>query len=101
MKIIAVILSFYVMALTAFPCDDVHVTNDNSISLELIEQNHNQSKDVDLCTPFCFCNCCQTLSQTTTFNTTQVTFTGFDIVTPVLVQNEMEYTTTFWVPPKS
>jgi len=101
MKFFALILSFYVMALTAVPCDDAFAIDDNSVRLELLDQNQHQSKDVDLCTPFCFCNCCQTLSQTTTFSTTQVTFTGFDIITPVLVQNEMVCTTTFWRPPKS
>ena len=44
------------------PCDDIHAINSNNISLELSEQSQNQSNDIDLCTPFCFCQCCQTIS---------------------------------------
>jgi hypothetical protein len=101
MKSLAIIISVYILALTAIPCADVHAADTHSVSVELLEQSNNHSSDVDLCSPFCFCNCCQTLSQTTTFNTTQVIFAGFDIATPVLVQNEMECTITFWRPPKS
>lgn len=61
MKYIAVILSVSVMVLTAMPCNDVHADT-NSASLELSEQSQNHTSDVDLCSPFCFCNCCQTLS---------------------------------------
>ena len=62
MKFIAVILSVYVMVLTAMPCTDIDTVDSNSVSYELAEQNHNQSNDLDLCSPFCFCHCCQTLS---------------------------------------
>ena len=63
MKYIAAILLVYVMVLTAMPCNDVHAAT-NSASIELTEQNQNQTNDVDLCSPFCFCHCCQTLSFT-------------------------------------
>jgi len=62
MKYIAVILSVYVMVLTAMPCTDNHAADSNSVSYELSEQYHNQANDLDLCSPFCFCHCCQTLS---------------------------------------
>ncbi|MGZ0016795.1 DUF6660 family protein [Yeosuana sp. AK3] len=62
MKYLAIILSVYVMVLTAMPCADIHVANPNPISLELSEQSNNQASDIDLCSPFCFCHCCQTLS---------------------------------------
>jgi hypothetical protein len=62
MKFIAVILSVYIMVLTAMPCDDVYAANTNSASLELVKQSPNQTNDIDLCSPFCFCHCCQTLS---------------------------------------
>ncbi|WP_430971575.1 DUF6660 family protein [Sunxiuqinia rutila] len=62
MKYVAVILSVYIMVLTAMPCDDVHAANTNSVSLELVKKSPNQTNDIDLCSPFCFCHCCQTLS---------------------------------------
>ena len=50
------------MVLSALPCDDNQAINSNNISVELSEQNQNQANDVDLCSSFCFCQCCQTLS---------------------------------------
>lgn len=101
MKILAIILSLYVMALTAFPCDDIHSVEINSVQIELAEQNHDQSDDVDSCTPFCFCNCCQTLSQTTIFSSFQVNLDGIEISIPELVNNEMGCSITYWRPPKA
>jgi hypothetical protein len=102
MKILALILSIYVTALTAFPCDDNHAfESSSSVQLVLAEQNQDHSDDVDSCTPFCFCNCCQTLSQTSIFSSFQVNLEGFEISIPELVQNDTECTITFWRPPKA
>jgi len=68
LKFIAVILSMYIMVLIAMPCNDVHAADANSASIELLVQYHNHTKDVDLCTPFCFCHCCQTLSFPSFYN---------------------------------
>lgn len=62
LKYIAVILSMYIMVLAAMPCSDVHAADTNSASIVLLVQGQNHTNDVDLCTPFCFCHCCQTLS---------------------------------------
>ena len=51
----------YVIVLTSMPCNDVYADT-SSASLEMMEQSQNQTNDVDLCSPFCFCHCCQTLS---------------------------------------
>ncbi len=59
----------YVMVLTAIPCNDTNAANTNSVSLELVKQSPNQSHDVDLCSPFCFCHCCQTLTFPSFFST--------------------------------
>jgi len=94
------ILSVYIVVLTAMPCNDIHAINSNDITLELSEQNHNQANHVDLCTPFCFCHCCQTLS-----------FPSFyDVVLTNLMENpsddilkESAYLSpvaTIWQPPK-
>ncbi len=99
MKLIAIILSTYILALTTIPCADDHVAN-NSISLELHEQNSSRISGVDLCSPFCFCTCCQSPSQTTTFNIFQVNLVGFKLTAPLLVQSEMECSISFWRPPK-
>lgn len=88
------------MVLSALPCDDIHATNTNTSSLELIEQLQNQTNDVDLCTPFCYCQCCQTLS-----------FPSFyDVVLTNLVENPLDNifkessylspVASIWQPPK-
>jgi hypothetical protein len=88
------------MVLTALPCDDNHAMNSNSISVDLSEQNRNQTNDVDLCTPFCFCQCCQTLSFPT----------FYDVLLSNLVENPLDNifkessylspVASIWQPPK-
>jgi len=60
MKIIAFILSVYIILLIAMPCVDV--PNDhNSLKLELSNlKTDNHHSDSNLCTPFCTCDCCIT-----------------------------------------
>lgn len=62
MKILAFILSVYILALNFVPCEDT-VSFDDDITMELsqdLDHNHSDSNsDVDLCSPFCQCNCCQ------------------------------------------
>jgi len=58
-KIIALILSFYILALNGFPCNDNGVDTDNyeteiAHNLDL----NNTHSAFDLCPPFCTCHCC-------------------------------------------
>jgi len=57
-KIIALILSFYFLALNALPCSDNGI-NDNSKTEVLSSSNldHNHTA-FDQCPPFCTCHCC-------------------------------------------
>ncbi len=100
MKFTAVILSIYIMALTTMPCTDNHTSDEISSTFELSELDHIHSSDIDLCSPFCFCNCCQTLSQLTIYKSFQIYRIGFNLSIPVSVQNEIEYIISFWQPPK-
>jgi len=100
MKYIAVILSVYVMALTAIPCNDVYTANANFASLELSEQIPNQTNDIDLCSPFCFCQCSQTLLFTSYFN---VPFINLVEINLNIKYKEPTYSSpisSFWQPPK-
>jgi len=61
MKTFAIILSLYVLALSAIPCIDIHKDMAKS-QIEISQNNqdaHNQG-DKDHCSPFCTCNCCAT-----------------------------------------
>lgn len=99
MKYIAVILSVYVMVLTAIPCNDVHAGT-NSATLELAEQSQNHTSDVDLCSPFCFCHCCQTLSFPSFFNGL---LSNVEVVALNITFKESRFSNHFssiWQPPK-
>ena len=60
MKLLVIILSIYTVALTAVPCDDLFIVNQDSISISqsIDDVNHNT---FDLCSPFCSCVCCASL----------------------------------------
>ncbi len=100
MKYIAVILSVYIMVLTAMPCDDMHTADSNSTSFELSEQNHNQANDLDLCSPFCFCHCCQTISFPSFYDGL---LSDVEVVTLNIPFKESRFSNPFssiWQPPK-
>lgn len=59
MKIIALLLSFYILSLNVLPCTDsadVSVTSQTEVSLN--SDLHHGDFDQDLCAPFCTCHCC-------------------------------------------
>lgn len=100
MKYIAVILSVYVLVLTAMPCVDIHAANMNSVSLELVKQSPNQTNDVDLCSPFCFCHCCQTLSFPSFFH---ISFINLVEIPLNIELKELSFSSpavSIWQPPK-
>ena len=58
-KIIAVILSFYILALNALPCNDNSIDADNLQTEVTHSGDSDHSQGVfDLCPPFCTCHCC-------------------------------------------
>jgi hypothetical protein len=88
------------MVLTAMPCVDMHAANTNSVSLELVKQNPNQTNDVDLCSPFCFCHCYQTLSFPSFF---RISFINLVEITLNIKFKEPAFlspVTSIWQPPK-
>lgn len=59
MRLIALLLSFYVLFLTALPCADV-VSKGQDTHWSKTSDTHD---DADHCSPFCTCNCCATAMQ--------------------------------------
>lgn len=59
MKILALILSIYILALNLAPCDD-NGTLDNETKFEISQtaDNDHQHQGSDMCSPFCICQCC-------------------------------------------
>lgn len=60
MKLLTVILSFYIFALSASPCVDIEVESaaHSTVAHSSEKDNHSHDKENDLCSPFCICNCC-------------------------------------------
>ena len=100
MNFIAVILSVYIMVLTAMPCNDVHAANTNSVSLELVKQNPNLANDIDLCSPFCFCHCCQTLSFPSFFRISNINLVKITLDIKLKEPAFLSPVTSIWQPPK-
>lgn len=53
MKLLIVILAFFVFGLSTIPCTD-GISEDDNITLTENHSDHSQ----DDCTPFCTCTCC-------------------------------------------
>jgi len=100
MKLFAIILSVYVIALTAMPCFDVHSADTNSFSIEISQQGNNQFNDVDLCSPFCYCNCCQVLSSPNIIDNLKSTLISSEFIFRIVEQIYPNPTVSFWRPPK-
>ena len=58
LKLLSIILSFYVIVLTLTPCVDDYLSSNIAKSEISQQQNESNSSDIDLCSPFCTCNCC-------------------------------------------
>ena len=58
MKVSVCILSLYLLVLIVIPCVDL--PKDNELGHTEFFQNTSESSpdDIDLCSPFCTCNCC-------------------------------------------
>ena len=61
MHILSGILSVYLLGIMLLPCDDVHTHDYHEHATVEIEQGH--EANVDACSPFCFCDCCQLIIQ--------------------------------------
>ncbi|MBC8047905.1 MAG: hypothetical protein H7Y00_13995 [Fimbriimonadaceae bacterium] len=56
-KLFTIISSFYIIALSAMPCTDMHAENHEvNITVEQSQNHHEEHNDV--CPPFCHCSCC-------------------------------------------
>lgn len=105
MRPFVIIFAFYILALSIMPCSDVHndcVKTENQITQN---ENHNHKSDHnDFCSPFCTCNCCQTVMTIDFTNTTfkvKHLFAESDV--KVAISNfsfVSSFFGTIWQPPK-
>lgn len=98
MKIFSVAMSIYILGLMFVPCADVHaeIISDN-INIHLLSEHNN---NIDLCTPFCICDCCQKISQPVINNYFTCFFTLIETTVPFIQTSEYSVPITLWRPPK-
>jgi len=59
MKLLAFILSVYILGLNLAPCEDYPIAdNDFNTEISYNIEGNNQHLGVDFCSPFCICQCC-------------------------------------------
>lgn len=64
MKILVLIWSIYILALSVMPCTDArNECYNTTISQIGLTENHSHTQDAnDNCSPFCVCTCCNTIT---------------------------------------
>ncbi|MCF6297173.1 MAG: hypothetical protein L3J08_04190 [Flavobacteriaceae bacterium] len=60
MKLITFILSLYILALNFTICADVK--DNDMLKTEITQSQDHEHDTLDLCSPFCYCQCCQVLA---------------------------------------
>tara|TARA_B100000809_G_scaffold110921_2_gene109489 strand:+ start:19143 stop:19469 length:327 start_codon:yes stop_codon:yes gene_type:complete len=64
MKHLTILLSIYILALSFVTCSDavastLHDENVTEFAQDIDHGDHSHSQEVDFCSPFCSCQCCQ------------------------------------------
>ncbi len=65
---VAYLMAFYVVALSCIPCqDEVELLPDSHVTaMAAADFDHGHREVVDLCSPFCICACCASVTVTLT-----------------------------------
>jgi hypothetical protein len=100
MKVLSIILTIYVIALTLYPCaDDIGLDVHRTEVSQPVGNSHDH--DCDLCSPFCTCNCCGR-----TVQVSLIVFLNYTESNPVTLffdyacSLSKEAPSFFWRPPK-
>jgi len=100
MKFLTFTLSIYILALNFSPCEDNNVYNDE-VKSEIAQQADDGHIDLDLCSLFCQCHCCQI--QVTYFRIADLNVTIPDVSTELFFHfqgSEKEFNNSFLQPPR-
>ncbi len=103
MKFFAFIMSFYLLALSCYPCGDSQecdVKAEAKISQSDVHQQHNHNKEA--CTPFCTCSCCPSSVFFTPFAKAQDTHVHIQSIKYSLfdITFDSDVFSSIWQPPR-
>ena len=88
------------LGLTVIPCMDVHaIDNEQSLST-IITESQDEHNDLDLCSPFCYCSCCQTLFEDSSQGSVLSEPLGFKVFIFTLEMEVLDSQLPLWRPPK-
>ncbi len=104
MKSFACFFALYVFCLCTWPCQDngEHVEfSGKSIQKEGACNGDDHSNCNHKCSPFCFCNCCQVITEVSiAFNIHKIITTPVVCYTPYVESRLPEVALLIWQPPK-
>jgi hypothetical protein len=101
LKILSIILIIYVLILTLSPCVDSHASSCLILKEIAQKDNHSNSSEINLCSPFCTCNCCQVISLITLVSlikTVDTSPTSFKTAYNHSILKDISFS--IWQPPK-
>ncbi len=101
MKKLGSILSLYILLLAFMPCMDDEINCRMHREMKMEQANNSQQNDIDLCSPFCPCNCCGSVmeNQNTSFDITHFEFVSaiqVELLTPLTLSPSAAV----WQPPE-
>jgi hypothetical protein len=82
------------------PCSDAHYLDTDNNSIVSVIEHQLENSDIDLCSPFCFCECCHKISQPSFYSVVQYHLPAEDL--SLLEDNQLllDFSNLFWHPPK-
>jgi hypothetical protein len=102
LKLSSFILGLYIVILIGLPCVDNDTNNCSdyiSVNTKNSENSHNH--DIDLCSPFCVCECCSTVFEVSTENIELFVRTfKFENITFYQTKKVSLIAQVIWQPPK-
>ncbi len=102
MKYLTVIFAIYLLGLTLVPCTDaISETEADLEHIIAVDDDHHEDT-LDLCTPFCHCQCCQV--HIVMYNTTIFNVLNSDISTKISIYKEnigIDYKDPLFQPPRA
>jgi hypothetical protein len=104
MRVINILLAAYITFVACGPCNDndVCVDDKGKGSVELAISRHEHTpEEIDLCSPFCTCNCCRsTINQPKYFNFTFHALQLHDVNVRVKPSAVKTISHSIWQPPR-
>ena len=98
-----ILLATYIAFIACYPCNDSEIcVDDKQVEVALSVSNHEHSpNEIDLCSPFCICNCCSS-----TINQPKYYFFSFFLPGNIVMKSSMKphavntFPHSIWQPPR-